>query len=344
MKKIGLKDVANSAGVSISLVSYVLNGQAVQKKVKKETAKRIIEAANNLNYKPDLIAKSLKMSKTHSIGLIVADIDYRYTSGITKAIEEEAKRCNYTVIYGSSNERRDAFVELINVFTNRRVDGLIIIPVEGCEDQLHLLQGYGIPYVLVDRLFKNIDSSYIGLDNFQASYNATEYLIKLGHKKIFFCNYHTTLFHLQERNRGYKKALLDYKIKFKPDWLIEIPNIPEDRYENVTHGLNDVFEKKKECDAVFFASDNLAICGLKYFIEKQIRIPDDVSVMSFDEYDEFEIFYCSITHSRQPLKEMGTLAVKTLVNLIEKRGVGKHITLKADLVAGKSCKEGMISV
>src|SRR5690606_33269124 len=91
-EKVGIKDVAKQAGVSISLVSYVLNGKAVEKQVKKETAEEIMKAAKELKYRPNLIAKSLKISKTHSIGLVVADISYRFSSGITKAIEEEAKK------------------------------------------------------------------------------------------------------------------------------------------------------------------------------------------------------------------------------------------------------------
>lgn len=340
MKKVGLKDIAEYLGVSAALVSYVLNGQAVEKQVNKATAERIIKAADLLNYRPNQIAKSLKMRKTHTLGLVVADINYRFSTGITSAVEEEAKKNNYTVIYGSSNERKDKFAELINVFLNQRVDGLIIVPVENCEDQILLLQRYGIPFVLVDRNFPNIKTNYITLDNYKAAYYATEYLIKTGHQKIGFINYKTTLYHLNERSRGYKDALKDNGLKFKASWLQEISNEHKDkRYKYICSGLDRVLTGPNPCDAVFFATDTLASNGLKYLNELNLKIPEKVSVLSFDESEAFELFYCPITHSRQPLEEMGKQAVNTLVELINNSKVNKQVTLEADLIIGQSCRE-----
>nr|WP_068890348.1 substrate-binding domain-containing protein [Pedobacter panaciterrae] len=340
MKKIGLKEIAEHVGVSAALVSYVLNGQAVEKQVNKETAERIELAAAQLNYRPNNIARSLKTKKSHTIGLVVADINYRFSTGITRAIEEEAKKHNYTVIYGSSNERTDKFAELINVFLNRRVDGLIIVPVENCENQILLLQRYEIPFVLVDRNFPGIKTNYIALDNFKASYTATNYLIDKGHKNICFVNYETTLYHLHERNRGFKVALKENGIKYKPGCLLEIPNDNRDEiYSNVKIAMDKMFKSKTPFDALFFATDTLASNGLKYLNELNIKVPDVLSVMSFDQSDAFELFYCSITHSRQPLEEMGKQAVNTLVELMDNMKVSKQVSLEADLIIGQSCKE-----
>jgi len=341
MKKIGLKDIAEHLGVSTALVSYVLNGQAVEKQVNKETAERITKAAELLNYRPDQIAKSLKTRKTQTLGLLVADINYRFSTGITSAIEEEAKKNKYTVIYGSSNERNDQFSELINVFLNQRVDGLIIVPVENCEEQIRLLQRYGIPFVLVDRNFPDIKTNYIALDNFKAAYGATEYLVNAGHKKIGFINYKSTLYHLHERSRGYKSALKDNGLKFKSVWLQEISNENRnDRYKHVQTAIDRLLKVGGDpCDAIFFATDTLASNGLKYLNELKLKVPDKVSVMSFDESETFELFYCPITHSRQPLEEMGKQAVKTVIELINNSKVNKQVTLEADLIFGKSCRE-----
>lgn len=339
-EKVGIKDVAKHAGVSISLVSYVLNGKAVEKQVKKETAEKIIQAAKELNYRPNLIAKSLKISKTNSIGLMVADINYRFSSGITKAVEEEAKKHNYTVIYGSSNESKEGFETLLNVFLERRVDGLIIIAVDESEEQIRSLEAYDIPFILVDRIFSGLHTNYIALDNFRAAYNATEYLIKRGHRHIAFCNYESNFFHLNERDRGYQKALEDYQIPFDPDLLLSIPNNEHSRDENVRNALRPILKPKKgKCDAVFFATDSLTICGLKYIVDANIKVPKDLSVMSFDEHDAYGIFYCPITYSRQPLEEMGKQAVRTLVELMENEGVRKQVTFEAKIVSGKSCRE-----
>lgn len=339
-EKIGIKDVAKHAGVSISLVSYVLNGKAVEKQVKQETAQKILEAAKQLNYRPNLIAKSLKISKSNTIGLLVADINYRFSSGITKAVEQEAKKHNYTVIYGSSNENKEGFESLLNVFLERQVDGLIIIAVDESEEQIRMLESYNIPFILVDRIFSGLNTNYIALDNFQAAYKATEYLIQRGHRNIAFCNYKSNFYHLRERNRGYQAALEDYQIPVNPELSLFVTNNERSREENVRHELQRILQSKDiKCDAVFFATDSLTIFGLKYIVDANIKVPKDLSVMSFDEHDAYGIFYCPITYSKQPLEEMGKQAVRTLLDLMYHKGVRQQITFEARIVSGKSCRE-----
>jgi LacI family transcriptional regulator len=337
MKKLVLKDVAKHVGVSTALVSYVLNGQAEEKQVNKETAKRILKAAEELNYRPNQIAKSLKMQKTFTIGLVVADINYRFSTGITRAIESEAKKNKYTVIYGSSNESKEKFVELINVFVNRRVDGLILVATENSQDQIKLLQKSGTPFVLIDRIFPEIKTNYIALDNYQAAYASTEYLIKNGHNRIALINYETSLFHLHERDRGYFEALKDNNITFKKEWQQKVSNA--NVVEDVQSGIVNILGLKQPCDAVFFATDTLTLHGLKYLNDKKIKVPNDISVLSFDGSDVFDLFYCPITHSKQPLEEMGKLAVNTVIELVNQGKINKQISLEADIIIGKSCKE-----
>lgn len=337
MKKVNLKDIAEYVGVSTALVSYVLNGQAVEKQVSKSTAERIMKAAQKFNYQPNQIAKSLKIQKTHTIGLVVADINFRFSTGITKSIEEEAKKNNYTVIYGSSNENAEKFAKLINVFVNRRVDGLILVPTEGSENEIEVLQRSGIPFVLVDRHFPGIQCNYISLDNYKAAYDATQYLISKGHSRIAFVNYRTTLFHLRERNKGYFDALRDNNIGFEEGWFQEIDNISGD--DNVVASIDRIMTNPDPCDAIFFATDTLTINGLKYLSKKKINIPEQISVLSFDESDAFDLFYTPVTFSRQPLMEMGCLAVNNLIELMNGNSQIKQISLEARIIAGASCKE-----
>jgi LacI family transcriptional regulator len=337
MKKVGLKDIAEHVGVSIALVSYVLNGQAEIKQVSKENAKKIKAAAELLNYRPNQIAKSLKMLKTHTIGLVVADINYRFSTGITRAIEAEAKQANYTVLFGSSNENEDTFAELVNVLINRQVDGLILVPVENSQEQIRMLQKAEIPFVLIDRNFPELPTNYIALDNYKAAYTATQYLIKQGHKRVAFFNYATTMFHLHERNRGFVEALKDHNINFNPDWLQLINSAS--RVGDIQRGMDAILNLKEPCDAVFFATDTLAINGLKYLNKIKVKVPQDISVLSFDESEAFELFYSPITHMRQPVEAMGKAAVDTLLELINHSKVNKQLSLESDLIVGQSCRE-----
>lgn len=337
MKKVGLKDIAEHVGVSIALVSYVLNGQAEIKQVSKKNADKIRAAADQLNYKPNQIAKSLKMHKTHTIGLVVADINYRFSTGITRAIEAEAKKNNYTVLFGSSNEDQETFEELINALINRQVDGLILVPVENSQDQIKMLQRSEVPFVLIDRNFPELPTNYVALDNYQAAYNATKYLIGLGHKRISFVNYKTTLFHLLERNRGYIDALIDHQIIVDENWLQEIDSA--DRAGHINRAIDKILSFAEPCDAVFFATDTLAISGLKYLNKIGVQIPEKISVLSFDESEAFDLFYCPITHASQPLSDMGQIAVETLLELMNNSKVNRQFNLESTIVAGRSCRE-----
>jgi LacI family transcriptional regulator len=337
MKKVGLKDIAQHVGVSTALVSYVLNGQAEQKQVGKEIAIKIKLAAEELNYRPNQIAKSLKIQKTNTIGLIVADINYRFSSGITRAIEAEAKRKNYTVIFGSSNESSDKFNELINVLVNRQVDGLILVPVENSENSIIGLQKSEIPFVLIDRNFPQILTNSITLDNYKAAYDSTLYLIKKGYQRIAFMNYETTLFHLHERDRGYCAALRDNNMEISPEWM---PKIRATHYlTDIKSAISHLISEPNKCDAIFFGTDRIAIYALKEINLLKIKVPDQLAVFSFDEAEAFELFHCPITHARQPLEKMGRLAINTLIDLINHNKVINQLYLETDFVIGKSCKE-----
>nr|WP_255670493.1 substrate-binding domain-containing protein [Mucilaginibacter sp. UR6-11] len=277
------------------------------------------------------------MLKTYTIGLVVADINYRFSTGITRAIEAEAKKANYTVLFGSSNENADSFAELINVLINRQVDGLILVPVEDSQSQITMLQKAEIPFVLIDRNFPEIPTNHIALNNYRAAYTATEYLIKQGHKQIAFFNYITTMFHLHERNRGYLEALRDHHINFNQHWLQQINS--NNRIGDIEQGIDTLFNLKEPCDAMFFATDTLAINGLKYLNKIKAKVPQDISVLSFDESEAFELFYCPVTHLRQPVEAMGQAAVNTLLELINHNKISKQLSLESDLIIGQSCRE-----
>ncbi|MBL4675623.1 MAG: LacI family DNA-binding transcriptional regulator [Mucilaginibacter sp.] len=336
MKKIGLKEIAAHVGVSTALVSYVLNGQAEEKQVGKEVAEKIRKAAEQLDYRPNQLAKSLKTRRSNTIGLIVADINYRFSSGITRAVEAEAKKRNYTVIFGSSNESSEKLQELINVLINHQVDGLIVVPVENSEPSILSLQRSDIPFVLIDRHFPNVLTSNVMLDNFKAAYDSTEHLIRQGHEKIAFVNYSAQLFNLQERTRGYLAALSDHGIKHHPGWSLEVrsTHTEADMRKAIPH-LTAI----NKCDAIFFATDRLAIAGLKEIVQLKILVPEDISVFSFDESEAFELFSCPISHARQPLEKMGKIAVSILHDLINKPKVINQTYLETELVIAKSCRE-----
>ena len=336
-KRVSLSDVARHLGVSTALVSYVLNNKAEEKRVGKDIAEKIRITADELNYRPNHIAKSLKTNKTHTIGLVVADIKYHFTTGVTHAIESEAQKNNYTVIFASSHEDDKKFNELIEVFINRQVDGLILIAVENSERQIKYLIKNEIPFVLVDRSFPEIKTNHILLNNYKAAYQCTDYLVKHGYRRISIINFETSMFHLKERNRGYTAALKHHKLPANPEWEREVRE--KCVTEDVANSIDILTTMSPACDAVLFATDTIAINGLKQINHLKLRVPQDIAVISFDEVEAFELFKCQITHAKQPLEEMGRMAVSTLIDIIEEKNVDKQVYLESKIVIGKSCGE-----
>lgn len=345
-KNVSLKDIANHVGVSVSLVSYVLNGHAKKMRVGEEMAQHIVETARKLHYQPNLIAKSLKSKKSQTIGLIVGEIKYGYTIGIVRSIEEEAKKHGYTVIIGNSHEDLALLHELIQVFITRQVDGLIIVAAEQSEAEIQYLKKKEIPFVLIDRIFPTVESNFIGIDNYRIAYDATQYLIKHGFRRIGMINYATTFFHLQERNRGYLEALKAKRFRYADKPLLR--EIQKASYDaDVEKAIRELIAQPYSCDAIFFATDTLAITGLKTLIELKRKIPEEIAVISFDESEAFALLQCPVTHYRQPLADIGSSAIHTLVEEMKggkeekgsKKNKWKRLYLESTLVVGKSCGE-----
>lgn len=329
-KKVSLKDIAQAAGVSTALVSYVLNNKEKEARVGKEIAAVIREIAARLEYQPNLIAKSLKSGRSHTIGLIVADISNPFFANIARTIEDEAKKSGYTVIFGSSDENPEKSRDLINVLTNRQVDGFIIAPAERSEKQIEDLLSQNIPTVLIDRYFPEIASSFVATDNYQASYDAIKHLISTGHKSIAMVAYQTNLIHIRERERGFRQALADHNLPSEKHAIKEVDftNVAED----VEKELGLLLSEKSQ-DAIFFATNTLAFYGLKYLHKLDYKIPEDLAIVCFDAGDAFDFFYSPLTYVDQPVVELGKQAVNNLIDQINNKSAHhKQIILNSKLV------------
>ncbi len=313
MKKVSLKDIAQEAGVSTATVSYVLNNREEQARVGQEMALKIRKIARKLNYQPNHIARSLKSGRSHTIGLIVADISNPFFGHIARTIEDEAKQHNYTVIFGSSDENMEKSADLINALLNRQVDGLIVIPTEGSEQQIVRLREHNIPFVLMDRPFPTLTASSISINNYDAAYGAVQHLLQTGRERIGMIAYKTGMHHIAERRRGFAEAL--QAAGAEPDKRIKLARYAHIR-EDIRKAIDQLTGGKQPADALFFATNSLAIEGLRYIIEKGIRVPEQLAIVSFDESEAFDLFHAPVTFIRQPIQEMGKAAVRLLLEQI----------------------------
>jgi LacI family transcriptional regulator len=332
-KKVSLKDIAKKLGVSTTLVSYVLNGK-MKGRISEETTAKILKTAASLNYRPNQIAKSLKTSKTNTIGLIVSDISNPFFSQLARIIEDEAEKNNYTVIFGSSDGSPERSQKLIHIFLDRQVDGIILAPVEQAESQIKELLKNKVPLVLIDRYFPEIEANYVALDNYQAAFRAVSHLIENKVKCIGMIGYDSSLFHLQERKRGYLDALKKNKLPHDISTLKMIRhNLGR---EAVEQAIDELLNAENPPDGLFFASNMIASQGIKYINTLSLRVPDDLAIVCFDETEAADLFYSPLTYVKQPLFEMGQSAIRILLKCMFSPKIRTQQNFEAELVIRQS--------
>ncbi len=336
-KKVSIKDIAREAGVSIALVSYVLNGKEKESRVGQEIAGKIRQIATELNYQPNYLAKSLRSGKTQTIGLIIADISNPFFANIARIVEDEAKKNGYTVIIGSSDENAEKSWDLLSVLINRQVDGFIIVSSENSEAQIQYLKDKNVSFVLLDRHFPEIQTDFVSLNNYKAAYDAGSHLIENGFRNIGFIAYKSGLFHMQERIRGYQQALVDNRITFRIEWLNEVEFAGIEQEMRV--GINAMLASEFRVDALIFATYRLAISGLKYINELGLNVPNDLAIVSFGQAEAFDLYYCPITYLQQPMENLGKTAVEVLINKLKNpHEEQRQVLMEATLIARDSSK------
>jgi LacI family transcriptional regulator len=334
-KRVSLKDIAAKAGVSAALVSYVLNNR-MSGRISAATAQKIKEIAGQLNYSTNQLAKSLKTNKTNTIGLIVSDISNPFSANLARIIENEAEEHQYTTIFGSSDEDPVKFDKLVRTMLNRKVDGLIISPPAKSETVIESLQQQDIPLVLLDRYFPGITTSYVIIDHYAASMEAVNHLIATGRTRIGMITYDSELQHLQERKNGYIAALKNSGLHLENTWL-QLVGI-ENNQQHIEDAVRTMLSANPAVDAILFGSNKIATSSLKLINSLSLRVPCDLAVICFDHTEMLDLFYSPVTYIKQPLEEIGQLAVSYLLRNMQDSGIIDTIHLKATLVIQQSTK------
>lgn len=334
-KRISLKDIAEKAGVSTSLVSFVLNGKGKEHRIGEEISDQIIRIARELDYQPNMAAKSLRSGKSKTIGFVVTDISNPFFSGIARIVEDIAARIGYTVIFGSSDENVEKMEQVINVLMNKGVDGFVIVPCEGSEPLIKRLITDKISFVLLDRYFTKLNTNYVCLNNFQASYNAVQHLIDSGYKRIGMVAYDVDLMHMQERIRGYREAMADHGLENHISLnYIHYSDIKTEAQKTMKSLLDH-----KKVDALFFATNTISIACLHYVRNSRLKVPGELGLVGFDENDVFDFFYAPLTYVKQPIEALANKAMEVLVEQIEKEtSLIQRIEIDSTLVVRESSR------
>ncbi|WP_428232134.1 LacI family DNA-binding transcriptional regulator [Flavobacterium sp.] len=332
MKKITIKDIATEAQVSISTVSFVINNKGEKMGISPAVIKKVQEVAEKLNYRPSMIATSLRTGKTRSIGLIVEDISNQFFADLARVIEDEAKSIDYRVFYCSTGGDDERSVELIHSLLQANVDGFIITPTENLEESIDLLLKLKKPVVLIDRYFPGQRVSHVVMDNYEASNSATKFLISKGYKNIALVNNKSEMIQMKLREDGCRDALKEAGIYDKS--LV----LHMDYYSNEETRIATVvsfFEKNPNIDAVLFLTNYMGLAGLQAFKGMGIRIPEDISVISFDDHDSFKLHTPAITVIAQPIEDIAIKSIQLLMS---------QMTDMGEFEVEKSLKKGKLII
>lgn len=335
-KNCTIQDIANELGVSKSLVSFVLNGKSKEKRISDEMSRKVMEVAKRMNYKPNYLAKSLRTGKSHTIALIIADISNPFFARFARFLELEASKYNYKVIFANSDEKKEKFRSELAVLRNRQVDGFILIPPIGSEDELLNLKKQKVPYVIVDRIFSSVDSYAVIVDNYRAGYEATKRLIQNNRNKIAILNVNDRLITMRERVNGYLDALRHHNIPVDESLIKQLKFSHEKK--SVMKAIDEVIEAGT--DGVFFTTSKLTILGIECLRDRGISIPEQVAVISFDDLDAFKVTFTPISAVVQPVEQMSKRAIQLLIREIEglsNDSSDKKNVFEVDFVFRESC-------
>ncbi len=331
-RKVTLSSIANDLNVSKTLVSLVLNGKADAHNINKETQKRVKDRANELNYKPNQVARGLRMGQTYTLGLLVADISNPFYARITRTIEHMAEAEGYSLIVCSSDESEKREKQLLKMLLERQVDGIIMTTTVQEADVLKQIIPSFFPLVLFDRYLTGYKSHFVGVNNQEATHLAIKHLLDLGHRNIGFLtltpNYISTL---HERQLGYFNAFKSYKLNVSDKNLLQLDyvKLKNKDYNQITKFL----EENSAITAVFSSNNNLAVACLNAAKKLGKRIPDDLSLFTFDDVECFSYTAPAISCIAQPLEKIGETAVKLVLQQIKnKRVEPQQIILQTELI------------
>lgn len=330
-KKASIKDVAEKSGFSTATVSHVINGTRY---VSEEVSQKVKVAMKELNYTPNPIARSLRSHQSHLIGLIIpvkeaSDTANLFFMTIAQGIEATLSKNGYKLILCNSHEDKELEKEHIEMFDAQLIDGLIIAPTAD-NFSLHNNQ---YPVVFIDRKPKVYLGDCILANNFQGAYDATQHIIRKGHKKIGLITGELGITTSDHRKEGYKKALLDESLEYKESYVKEGKVSFESGYQ-----LAKELVEQNEVSSIFIANNTLTLGALSYFQEKKIHIPDELAIIGFDDYEWTKIMNPPLTCVKQPAFEIGQKAAEViLARISNKEGKPEEYLLDTTLTIRKSC-------
>lgn len=321
---VSIQTIAKEAGVSVATVSRVMNGSD---SVRPETCKKVREVMEKYNYQPNFSARNLRKMETRNVLVLMSSIVNPFLAKVVKGIEDASEQLDYHTLVCTTYDSQEKEKFYLDMISKRFADGAIMIGSNLRPQELRKTIGH-IPIVQCSEYIVDIGIPRVSIDNKKAAYEATEHLIRLGRRKIAHITVDNHYISSRLRLEGYRQALDDYGIEFDPDIVIT----GNYGYKNALRQMNNFFDSKKSCDAIFAISDRMAASAIKSAQNHGFKVPDDIAVVGFDNIDICYITEPNITTVSQREHEMGSAAMNMLARLIAGKETCEEIVLSHYLI------------
>ena len=328
-----IRDVAELAEVHPSTVSRVINSDS---RISERTKNKVLLIIKKLGYTPNAIARGLKTKRTFTLGMLIPDITNPFFAEIARGVEDAANKNNFNVILCNTDDKLKKERTYLEILREKRVDGLILGTAHIRDKSILELEKIKFPYMLVSRNIEKLNKNCIIIDDIAGGIMATEYLIKLGHRRIAHITGPLKTRSGLNRLKGYQLALKKHKIEYNDELIGE----GDFRIKGGYQAMKRFLKLTKPPTAIFAANDLLALGAMQAIQKKNFYIPEDFSIIGFNDIELASFVYPSLTTIRQPILEMGNLAVKMLLKIIiDGEFNQKKVMLKPKLIIRESCKK-----
>jgi DNA-binding LacI/PurR family transcriptional regulator len=328
-KPISIKDIAKIANVSHSTVSRALQGSPL---INPETVERIRRIANESGYRASAVARSLVTRHTRTIGTVVTTIADPFTAGVVSGIEDAANDHGFSVFLANSNADPDREVRVVRSFEERRVDGIIVTSSRAGAVYTPMIEQMHIPIVLLNNQHPSEFVHSVMIANTEASFQATRYLIELGHRRIAYLGDQFGGQSDSERFAGYRRALDSSDLPFRPELLVH----GDGKAEGGGPAMAQLLSLSQRPTAVFCYNDMTALGALLQIRAAGLRVPQDISLVGFDDLFVAQYSDPPLTTVRQPMRQMGRLAMETLFQLLSGVESTQNIKVPGELIVRES--------
>ena len=304
-----MKDIARLAQVSTSTVSHVINGSRF---VSDEIREKVMRIVVELNYTPSYIARSLKVKATKTIGLLVTATNNPFFSEVMAGVEQYCQKNQYNLIIATTGGDAKRLQQNLQTLIHKQVDGVLLM----CGDsrfQADMELEVSLPLVVMDWWFTELNADKILENSEYGGYLATKSMVDAGHQKIGIITGNLRKSVAKNRLQGYKKALSEANIVLNPDWIVE----SHFDFKGGIVGAQKLLSLSDRPTAIFCCSDTIAIGAYQAIQNQGLRIPQDISIMGYDDIELARYLFPSLSTISQPKAELGKLAVETLLQRIQ---------------------------